>query len=663
MPALLAALDHEVRLKRRGGWFIGAGAGLLTLGLAFALRGEAAVAEPPCRNAAARLGDAWNSERSAMIETAFRASKLPYANATWTSVHTALQTYADNWADMHTEACEANVVRHEQSDALFDRRMRCLDRRRVELNALTEVLAGGKPTAIEQAGAGIDRLGDLAACADVVALTALVDPPEGALKAEVDRVAAQVAEASALELAGDWSAAQRISAAAINDPAVDAYKPLAAEALRVHARLQRLLDDPAAAAHSLLAAARAAAEGHDDRAAAAAWSDLVFVAGYDLTDAATTAAYATAATAAILRAGNDPLLMARLDVNLSGAQQRLGQIDAALEAALRALAVYDAEPAADPSGRHRLLSILALIYKARNQRKEAREALTRGLELVRRLSGPDHPGAATLLTNLGELALDEQNFDEARKYADEAAAIRRRALPAGHLAFADSEQLFARIAEARGDTSGAFAHYRRALELHTLSPSPSPVKLGALHNDLGMFAFAVGEARFDDAVSNYRQALALFTEVGGPDHPYALMVEANLAEVLLAQGHPAEALALQTHVAEVLERDHGPNDLETLAALVPRAMSLRALGKLPEALNLLERANSALSVAPADQVDHGRLGLCRYMLARILADLHRDKTRQRQLAMLAEPELIADTDNAFSRRALAELRSWQALQH
>jgi hypothetical protein len=140
------------------------------------------------------------------------------------------------------------------------------------------------------------------------------------------------------------------------------------------------------------------------------------------------------------------------------------------------------------------------------------------------------------------------------------------------------------------------------------------------------------------------------------------MVEANLGEVLLAQGHPAEALPLQDHVAFVLERDHGPDDLETVAALVPRAMSLRALGKTQAALALLERAHSALSVAPPDEVDHGRLGLCRYELARVLADLHRDKTRQRQLALLAEPDLVADADNVFSRRALAELRSWQALQ-
>jgi len=660
MPELLAALDHEVGLKRRGGWFVGAAA-LLVLGVWLGLRGEVpAAVEPPCRNAAALLGDAWNSERSAELERAFRASSLAYAAATWTSVHAGLQAHADRWAAQYTEACEANVVRREQSDTLFDRRMRCLERRRVELRALTEVLARGEPAAIEQAGEGLAHLGDLTACSDVTALTALVDPPEGELKAEVERVAARVAEARALELAGKWAEALSLSAAAIADPAATAYAPLAADALRVHARLQRVLDQPEAALHSLLAAAEAAAAGHDDRAAAEAWSDLVFVAGYDLNDAATTDAYARAASAALLRIDRDPMLAARLDFNISAAQYRLGAVDPALTAGLRALAVVDADPHPDIGLRHRLLANLALIYKAKGQRKEAREALTAALELVHRMSGPDHPGAASLLTNLGELAVDENNLDAARKYADDAAAIRRRVLEPGHLAFADSEQLFGRIAERRGDASGALAHYRRTLELHKAVPRPSPSKVGALYNDIANLAAEA--SRFEDALVDYQQALAVFTAAAGRDNGHSLSVETNLGETLLALGRPREALEFQDHVAAILERALGPDHPETAAALVPKAMSLRALEDPETALGLLERALTAMLAAPPGQVDPGRLGLCRYVLARTLADLRRDRSRQRQLAFLAEPELAADPENVFSRRALAELRDWRTLQ-
>ena len=170
------------------------------------------------------------------------------------------------------------------------------------------------------------------------------------------------------------------------------------------------------------------------------------------------------------------------------------------------------------------------------------------------------------------------------------------------------------------------------------------------------------EGRFDDALPDYRSALAGFTAVSGPDHRYCLDVETNLGEALLALGRPGEALPLLTHVIAVRQRTAGPDDPDTAAALVLKAMSLRALADPEGALLLLERALSALTAAPSDQVDPGQLGLCHYVLARTLADLRRDRPRQRQLTMLAEPELAADRRNAFSRRALAELHSWHARQ-
>jgi len=658
MPALLAALDHEVGFKRRGGRFIAGGAGLLALGLWFGLRAEAQV-ELPCRDPMARLGDAWSPERVAAIERAFSDSDLPYAGATLARVRADLQAYAERWAAAYADACAAHLLRYEQSAALFDRRMACLERRRFELRALTEVLARGEPTAIEQAGEGVGRLGDLAPCSDTSVLTALVDPPAGALKAEVERVAAQVAEARALEFAGKWRDARRLSAAAVADPAAAAYPPLAAEALRVHAGLQRQLGEPGAV-DSLLAAARAAAEGRDDRAAAEAWSDLVLVASHSLDAPERSAAYASAASAAVLRAGNDPLLAARLDTNVAVMQMNLGAIDEALVPARRALAVLDAEPHADPGQRQRLLNILALLHQQRREHPEARQALTRALELVRSTAGPDHPSAATLLTNLGELAVDEGLLADARRHADEAAAIRRRALPDGHLAFAETEHLFASIALAHKDASGALAHYRRALELHARSPQPSQIKIAALHNDLANIAAEDG--RLDEALDDYRHALAGFTAIGGPDSDHSLQVEGNLADALLALNRPAEALPHHLHVVAVYERERGPEHLETAAALVSVALTRRALADANTALPLLERALPALVAAPADPFYRGRLGLCRYALARTLADLREDRPRQRQLAQLAEPDLAADPDNYISRRALAELRGWLAAQ-
>jgi eukaryotic-like serine/threonine-protein kinase len=653
MPDLLADLDRESGggKRRRTGLLVGGGA-LLGLAALLGLRAAAPAPEQPCRGAADRLAGVWDAPRAAELEQVFRGSSLPYAAATWTSLRPGLDAYASAWTAAHTDACEATRVRGEQSEHLLDLRMHCLDRRRVELGALTDVLLRGEPGAIEKASEGLARLGEVATCDDTATLDAVVEPPTGKLKVEVDRVAADIARASALELAGRWPDAERLTAAAIADPAVQAYPPLAAEALRVHARLQQLLGAPADAATSLLTAVDAAVRGRDDRSAAEAWTDLVFVTGFHLNQAEAAAAYTRAAAAAVVRAGADPLLRARLDADISSVQVRLGDAEQGLAAGQRALEYFDANLEADPARLHRLLGNLALIHKHRKEFDAARAELQRALELVRRESGKDHPSAATLLTTLGALALDEGRLDEAREHADEAAAIRRRALPPDHLDFASSEELFAGVAEARGETATAAAHFRRALEIYQAGPHPSPTKLAALHNN--MAGLAVDEGRLADAVTDYRSALAGFRAVSD-DNDYAITVEENLAQTLLAQGDAAAARPLQQHVLAVLQRRLSDDDPDLAAARVQHAQILRALAEPAAARELLGEAVAALERAPADY--RGQLGLARYTLARCLADLRLDRPAQRQLAALAAADLATD-DDAASRRALAELRTW-----
>jgi tRNA A-37 threonylcarbamoyl transferase component Bud32 len=648
MRALLAALSRE-RGVARWSWLAGAGLALAAGGW-LALRPAGPVLEPPCRGAAARLAGVWDEPRTAALERVFLASGLPYAGDTWRSLRGALQARADEWARVYTDACEATAVRHEQSDELLDLRMRCLERRRLELRALGDVLLGGESTAIEQAAEGAARLGDLGECSDAAALRAVVPPPAGAQqRAEVDRIAADVVRASALELAGKWNDALALAAAAVAAADAAAYPPLAAEALRVHAGVQHRLGDVPAAIASLRAAADAAGRGRDDRAAAEAFIDLVLVVGFDLTDAAGADAYAQAAAAWVQRAGGDALQRARLDANMSAALGRLGRLGEALARGKRALAVYKTDPRADPPRLQRLLCTLALVYKARGELAAARSAFEEALEIVRRVSGPDHPGAATLLTNLGDLALDEGAVGEARERADQAAAIRRRALPAGHVDHADTEQLFARIAEEQQDLPAAAAHYRRALEIYAVTPAASRAKLAALRNNAASLAHA--EGRLADAIPDYRAALDDFRAALGDDSSYVRTVEANLAEALVAADDPAAALPLQTRVVAALEREHGPDHPEPAAARVLLAAIHRALGRPLDALPLLERDLPRLD--PADPV---RVALARWTLARTLADLQRDRPRQRQLAAAAEP-VLAVADDPLARRALAELRA------
>ena len=94
-------------------------------------------------------------------------------------VKAALDDYADAWRAMRTASCQA-TARGAQSAQLLDLRTACLDRRRIELRALTDVFVREPDSeVVDHAVAAVADLPPLATCADAAALRAweLLDPP------------------------------------------------------------------------------------------------------------------------------------------------------------------------------------------------------------------------------------------------------------------------------------------------------------------------------------------------------------------------------------------------------------------------------------------------------------------------------------------------------
>ena len=67
--------------------------------------------------------------RHAQIRKAFMQTGKSYAPDVFVTVSRALTTYAQNWANMYKDACEATEVRREQSAEVLDLRMSCLQER------------------------------------------------------------------------------------------------------------------------------------------------------------------------------------------------------------------------------------------------------------------------------------------------------------------------------------------------------------------------------------------------------------------------------------------------------------------------------------------------------------------------------------------------------
>ncbi|MCY1054088.1 serine/threonine-protein kinase [Nannocystis sp. SCPEA4] len=650
MRALLDALARERGLGRRGAWAL---AGLAGLGLGLGLwlvRGP--VAEPPCQGAAQKLAGIWDDARVAEIERAFLASGAPYALDTWQTTKTALSAWADQWQAAHHDACAATHIYGEQSERILDLRTRCLNRHLGRFKALSDGLARAGAGTIEHAPEAISLLGDLAGCAATDALDIVVPPPEDPVK--VADVEARLAAAGAQELAGDYTQAFELALVAVNEAVALAYAPLEAEALRVRARIQRRLARYDVSAESLAAAIAAAARGHDDRAAATAWTDLVYHVGTHEPDAVRLESHRLAAEAAIVRAGDDPALRARLDLGVANGLRLLGRYEEALAPAQRALEIYERDLAGAATDLADALHSLALTHQRLEALDEAQRVFDRAIAACERAYGRSHPAIASFLSHAAVLALDRDDLDRAETLAREAHDVRQRTLPRGNPMLAESARTLAEIAEQRGDLDGAQARYDEALAIFRDQPDVDLMHRATLHNDLAMLADKRGE--LPRAREHYQEALALYRQRFGPEHVYARIVERNLVEVALWTDDPATALTLAERlIASAPSEPPIQPPLPYVHAL--RAQALLALGRHADARIAGELAVRDLDAHIGGAPDAEESAIIRATLARLLPATGADGKRRLALLLLAEPELrrAAEAKKTAAVRALAAI--------
>src|SRR5690606_4719336 len=120
-----------------------------------------------CSGGDDRIAKVWNEDVRAGIERRLQTSGMRYADATWAEVRRELDDYTQAWARQHRQACEATRLRGEQSEAILDLRMACLDRRLHEVEVVTATLANADAGVVENAVVAVNALGWLGACSDL----------------------------------------------------------------------------------------------------------------------------------------------------------------------------------------------------------------------------------------------------------------------------------------------------------------------------------------------------------------------------------------------------------------------------------------------------------------------------------------------------------------
>jgi len=560
MEELLSRLSGPPPSVRRA-WGV-AGAVALLAGVALTVRAALIARSQVCAGAERRLSGVWDAEIHSRAQAAFRQSGKPFAEATWRAAGAALDTYAQRWALMHREACEATRLRGEQTERTLEQRMGCLDRRLRNIEALSRLWQTADAKAVERAVESVSALPALQSCENLGELSHRDPPPEGpAARAEYERISQEVAEARALHVAGRFKEAREVEDAAVADGRKLGHRPLLAEALERLASTQGAASDAREGARNLREAYYLAEAGGDDELRAEIASYLTFVVGYIGGDPKEGHQWALQSQAILDRMGGNAALQADLWLNLTGVYAREANFAAAKDLNERGLALVTQALNGDPLRRLRFLSNLGSAYLSLGEPKKAEAVLEEGLALSEKVRGPGHPEAAAQLDNLAEAYSVQHRYDEALAIAQRALALIETNLGPVNARAANLRHTLASVLQRQGKYTEALAEHRTAFTVYMQTLGPDHPDLAYVLGGMGVCQLELGHPK--EAVELLEKALALKNEdpsmlaeahfglaralwMIGRDSEHVRLLAVKAREEYLSQGMKDEAAAVET---------------------------------------------------------------------------------------------------------------------
>ncbi|WNG34440.1 tetratricopeptide repeat protein [Archangium violaceum] len=540
-----------------------------------------------CTGSQESLKAVWGQPRQAAIEKAFLATGLSYARDTWARVHGALDTYTRTWTNMHQDTCEATRLRGEQSEAVMSLRMACLESRRQELAALTEVFADADATVVEKALSATSALRSLRGCADVEALMAEVKPPEDIfVRGSVDVARGQLARVKALTEAGKYKDALALASEVEQRTATLGYEPIHAESLFMKAWTQIISGDGQGVPPLLMQALwQAHAARHDTLVAAAAVRLMGYYSNRGPQEEADR--WEHFAEASLDRMGERGELRAIFFNNRGLAFYHQGKFAEAYEAFDRAFALAEQTlgPANAMTLRYASNSLAALDNLDRVD--ESLRALETLVRLGENNLGPGHPFLTQPLANLANMYALQGRNAEARRLLDRVREIGQQAYRSDSEEWAHFHIAYGDLEAAEGHDAAALEHYDEAVRrFRELMGPESPYLMQALVN--------VAEAqtsleRLSEAQRTFQQVVELAKkDPKQHEHVYTKAL-VGLADLHDVKGQHEKALRLRQQALELRERNLGPAHLTTAMMRVSIGASYLELGQPARALAIFEK--------------------------------------------------------------------------
>ncbi len=626
MAALLAALEQTLVRREPQRWRRVLAAGV-TLGAVaswwmFAENPE----EAACTGGSRELQEAWTPKRSAAIRAALVATNMPYADAAWSGTRDRLNTYAQDWARMHEQTCEATTIRGEQSQRVMELRMACLRRAKSSLRATVDVLVSAGPEVAQNVAHVVAALPPLSRCKDVEALQAETEPPLPAEQDAVDEAYAHLAEAHAR-----WSAGLYPDASESLDHASEsligvAYGPARVDLSLLEADVETSLGQFEAAETTLREGLALAFELRHWTGIQGATARLLFIVGLPLARPEEALRYREFATSEGI---GDPLLQAMGWSNLAAVDDRQGRYAEAEADQRHALSLRkqilgrESEPVAAS------IDNLANTLRKQGRLQEAEKLQRESLQLWTNLVGPDHPSMANAMNNLAVILYERGDLQSAEAFLERALKIRRSTLGEDHPYVAATTSNLAALLASEGKHAQAETMYRDVLELQERLLGEDHPEVALARHNLANSLHARG--RLAEAETEFRRAIATFELTLPADHPTVLTARQNLVGTVWARGRLDEAELESRGILEARQKILEPQHPEL-------AHSHHVLGRLRfergDIAGSIEQHRKALAIL--DQVStpgaHDRLS--------VQLDLVR--------ALLATPEVADALDAAES---------------
>jgi eukaryotic-like serine/threonine-protein kinase len=436
-------------------------------------------APDPCAGGRAQLAGVWDGPAFERMKTAFTASRHTHGPETADRVRAALDAYAETWLDSRRKVCEATKVRHEQSDATYDRRMECIADDLAELRALTALFATADGTTTDKAVPAVRALQKPDRCATLVPGDT---SPKLAQRVPVGVLTAELAALNAHINTGKYGTVIDQARALVDRAKPMDYAPVLAEGRFLLGMAYSGISKPADAEREFRAALVDAARGKDDHLTAQLWIILIDVIGRQQGRYADGLALRSVAELAVLRADDDGKLARELAYEVAQVHLRQGEYKLAIasfDAALKLVSV-------DESSAGYMNNAIGGAYLRTGNLFGAKAAFDKSLAIMEKTLGPSHPDIALPLANLGAFAQAMGNFDEAITYHQRALKILEEVHP-------DTTEVgqtlygLAVSANGREDYKGAVPYYERALAIFE--------KIDPNHPDIGLTLVGLADCR------------------------------------------------------------------------------------------------------------------------------------------------------------------------